>query len=165
MVVRARASRLSPPGDPRLHSRTARSRSQLYRRVCYYPILSLLFSFQSLQAPCLSAEPTESSTSLEQLKRPPFGGPGNAPPSAESLPHKPQFDCQVAFRHQLEKYNILVPGVNTLKTFCGDFSRCFQSLQAPRLSAEHCNLSCRVVLLTPPTRFRIGRLRCRREVL
>ncbi len=66
--------------------------------------------FSRPQAPCLSAEPTE--TNLRwRLKRPPFGGPGKRSQSVGRSNLSAALSCQVVPLHQLEKYSTASPGV------------------------------------------------------
>src|SRR5215204_3133160 len=78
------------------------------RRVLY-PIFHCYPVFKA-SSPCLSAEPTES-TSRRRLKRPPFGGPGERSHSVGSSILCAPLDFQVVSRHQLEKYSTTPRGV------------------------------------------------------
>ena len=74
--------RALPARRPAFYSRIAESRSRRSRRVSLYlPNLSLLFSFQSLK-PLASRRSRRELLPLRRPKRPPFGGPVNAPSSA-----------------------------------------------------------------------------------
>src|SRR5215207_7953254 len=82
-----------------------------YRRVLY-PIFHCYPVFKA-SSPCLSAEPTES-TSERRLKRPPFGGPGERSHSVGRSTLCAPLDFQVVPRHQLEKYSTSPRGVKLI---------------------------------------------------
>src|SRR5215204_1896258 len=82
-----------------------------YRRVLY-PIFHCYPVFKA-SSPCLSAEPTES-TSERRLKRPPFGGPAERSHSVGRSTLCAPLDFQVVPRHQLEKYSTSPRGVKLI---------------------------------------------------
>lgn len=76
--------------------------------------LLLLFSFQDLQAPCLSAEPDDSRIAISAIKTPTFRRAGHSSLFAGRLPFKPRLDFQVA-PHQPEEYSITLIVVKPLR--------------------------------------------------
>src|SRR5215208_2016958 len=93
------------------------------RRVLY-PIFHCYPVFKA-SSPCLSAEPTES-TSRRRPKRPPFGGPGLRSHSVGSSALCAPLDFQVVTRHQLEKYST---SPRSVKPLSGVFQRASRALR------------------------------------
>src|SRR5215210_7761664 len=100
--------------------------------------LSLLFSFQSLQAPRLSAEPYRRKDLLGATKNPLGEWASGAFPICREVTLLRRLGCQIASGHRLRDYSTLsAPVKGPARRFVLPLSIFTPTQQTPRLSAGH----------------------------